>query len=421
MRFLYSIIMYALTPWFIIRLWLKSWRMPAYKQRISERFWQNQGHFKSVDIWVHAVSLGEVIAATPLIDALLGKKYSILVTTMTPTGSERVRTRFGEQVSHCYIPYDLPYVLKRFYRHIRPKVGVIMETELWPNLIAEAHQADIPLLIANARLSQRSLKGYLKVKWFFGPILNQLTWILAQSMRDAKHFIDLGAEEASVREVGNIKFDLQTNTFDAAPFQALKNRWGANRVLVIAASTHEGEESSILAGLKKLQHAIPGVLLLIAPRHPERFKAVYQRAQLDFNTGLRSQSDTLSPDNEVVILDSLGELLGLYQISHYAFVGGSLVPVGGHNVLEPIAMKVPVFTGSQVHNFKAICDDLLAAKAIQMVHDADELIEAVIALHQDIERQKRMVAFATEVLERNKGSVAKHVAVIEETINHRKV
>lgn len=406
--------MYLLTPFVLIRLWLKGRKLPAYRKRILERFYINSVERNPIDIWVHAVSLGEVIAATSLIDAMLDKNWSVLITTMTPTGSERVIARFGDKVSHYYVPYDLPIILKRFFKQVKPKVGIIMETELWPNLIDQAHKAGIPLLLANARLSESSLKGYLRFKRFFKPVLNQFTAVLAQSREDANRFIALGVKEDLVQVLGNMKFDLQTHSVDSSQCTELKKHWGKERVVVIAASTHDDEESQILSRLPRLQQAIPGVILLIAPRHPERFKTVYHfSVQAGFNTGLRSDPDTISSVNEVVVLDSLGELLGFFKISNYAFIGGSLVPVGGHNVLEPIAMSVPVLSGHLVHNFQTICTELDKAQAIQLVQQADELIESLIKLHQDNEFKTQMVKNATEVLERNKGSVSKHLQKVE--------
>lgn len=414
MRFAYSFLMYLLTPYLLVRLWWKGRLLPAYRKRILERFCIGNPAHKSVDVWVHAVSLGEVIAAIPFIDAMLEKHWSILITTMTPTGSDRVTARFGHQVAHQYVPYDLPDVLKRFFRQVQPRVGVIMETELWPNLIHQAQLAQVPLLLANARLSERSFNGYRKLKCLFKPILNQLTAILAQSEDDAKRFVALGAKKELVHVLGNMKFDLQTHLIDSKPFYELKCHWGRDRTVVIAASTHDDEESQILAQLIRLQKAIPDVILLLAPRHPERFQKVFQECiQSGFNTGLRSALDTVTLENEVVVLDSLGELLGWYQISDYAFVGGSLVPVGGHNVLEPIAMNVPVLSGNQVQNFKAICSDLEEAQAIQLVAQADELIDAIIHLHQDKAWKNQMVKNATAVLESNKGAVAKHLQKVE--------
>lgn len=414
MRFVYSFLMYLLTPYLLFRLWWKGKKLPAYRQRIGERFCLGLKETSPVDVWVHAVSLGEVIAATPLIDAMLDKHWSVLITTMTPTGSERVKSRFGDKVVHRYLPYDLPFVLKRFFKKVQPRVGVIMETELWPNLIYQAKAAKVALFLANGRLSDRSLKGYLKFKYLFKPVLNQFSGILAQSDEDAGRFIALGANTNSVQVLGNMKFDLQINTIDSKKYKELKSHWGDDRITVIAASTHEDEESQILSQLPRLQKAIPEVVLLIAPRHPERFQTVYQLSvQAGFNTGCRSDLKTVSRKNEVVILDSLGELMGFYQMSDFAFVGGSLVPVGGHNVLEPIAMKVPVLSGNQVHNFKTICRDLGEAQAILLVNRADELIDAIIKLHQDKESQNSMVKSATAVLESNKGSVVKYLQRIE--------
>lgn len=414
MQFIYSLVFYLITPFLLLRLWWKGRTSHAYRRRILERFYLGQRHTKPVDVWVHAVSLGEVIAVTPLVDAMLAKGWSILITTMTPTGAEQVKLRFGDKLAHQYVPYDLPGVLKRFFRRIKPRVGLIMETELWPNLIHQAHRAKVPLLLLNARLSAKSLHSYLKFKWFFKPILNQFTGILTQSEDDAQRFIRLGADSALVHDLGNMKFDLQTNFVDASAFNALKKQWGADRIVLIAASTHDDEESQILARLKHLQKAIPKLILLIAPRHPERFQTVYQLSiKAGFVTGLRSVLDTVSPTTEVLVLDSMGELLGFYQVSDYAFVGGSLVPVGGHNVLEPIAMKVPVFSGTQVHNFKTICKDLQEAHAIELVDDADSLADRLIRLHEDVQLRQQMVMNASVVLEKNKGALAKHLGWVE--------
>ncbi|HAT6821792.1 TPA: 3-deoxy-D-manno-octulosonic acid transferase [Legionella pneumophila] len=419
MRFVYSFLMYLLTPYLLFRLWRKGRKLPAYRQRIGERFCLGIQENAPVDVWLHAVSLGEVIAATPLIDAMLNKRWSVLVTTMTPTGSERVKSRFGHKVAHQYLPYDLPWVLKRFFKRTRPRVGIIMETELWPNLINQAQASGVALFLANGRLSDRSLQGYLKLKFLFKPVLNQFSGILTQSNEDAERFIALGANADLVHVLGNMKFDLQINSVDRSQYRELKSHWGEDRPTIIAASTHDDEESQILSQLPRLQEAIPGVVLLIAPRHPERFQTVYQLSvQAGFNTGCRSNLNTISRENEVVILDSLGELLGFYQISDFAFVGGSLVPVGGHNVLEPIAMNVPVLSGNQVHNFKSICRELKEAQAILLVNHANELVDAIIKLYQDRESQNTMVANASSVLESNKGSVVRYLQKIESALGY---
>lgn len=417
MRIIYSAVLYLLTPLLLLRLWWKGRRLPAYRQRIAERFCLGGATNKKSDIWIHAVSLGEVIAATPLIDALLDKQWSVLVTTMTPTGSQRVITRFGNRVAHHYVPYDLPGVLKRFFRKAQPRVGIIMETELWPNLVNQASKAKVPLLLANARLSERSLQGYRKLKFLFKPVLNQFSVIMAQSTDDGERFKILGARSAIVHVAGNIKFDLQIDADVKNRSQEFKQYWGTKRPVVIAASTHEGEEALILAALHRLKKAIPDVLLLIAPRHPERFESVFQLSQhKGFSTGLRSRINAIQTHHDVIVLDSLGELLDFYALSDFAFVGGSLVPVGGHNVLEPIALDVPVFSGHYMHNFKTISQDLAAAQAIKLIKDADELMDLIIELYNNSEERVAMVVNARGVLDRNKGALQRHVEQIENLI-----
>jgi 3-deoxy-D-manno-octulosonic-acid transferase len=418
MRHLYSLFMYSLTPYLLLRLWWKGRRLPAYRERIAERFCRDEMKPRTIDVWIHAVSLGEVIAATPLIDALLTKHYRLLITTMTPTGALCVRTRFAKKVLHRYIPYDLPTVLRRFFRVYKPRVGVIIETELWPNLITQATRSKVPLLLINARLSERSYSSYKKGKFFFKPLLNQFQAILAQSADDAERFKMLGAADEKVAVFGNVKFDLQTRDIDSDIFIQLKNQWGRERTVVMAASTHEDEELQILSRLKLLQSGIPKMILLIAPRHPERFQKIFQQSQqLGFNTGLRSQLENLHSNLDVVVLDSMGELLGFYQQSDYAFVGGSFVPVGGHNVLEPIAMRVPVLTGKHMHNFKTITEDLEAAAAIERVEDADDLVAKIICLHNDANKKRSLVDNAMAVLTANKGAVERYSDKIESLIN----
>lgn len=297
-------------------------------------------------------------------------------------------------------------------------MGIIIETELWPNLIYQARAAKVPLFLANARLSDSSFTNYLKFKVLFKPLLNEFTGILCQGKEDAKRFLALGARKELVHFMGNMKFDLSNNKQEESSFSELKNCWGNERVVVIAASTHDNEEALVLSELKRLQLAIPNVLLLIAPRHPERFQKVYQLAlQSGFNTGLRSTKSSISPNNQVILLDCLGELLSFYKLSDYAFVGGSLVPVGGHNVLEPIAMNIPVFCGNHIQNFKEICRDLQHAKAILLVNNAEELMDAIIKVHTDNVLKYALIKNASSVLISNKGSVTRHLDRIEANLS----
>lgn len=406
MRSIYSFLLYLLTPFLLLRLFWKSRKLPPYRQRLSERFALNRDLKGPVDVWVHAVSLGEVIAATPLIEAMLSKGWKVLVTTMTPTGSERVQKQFKERVAHQYLPYDLPSVQRRFFNRFKPKVGLIMETELWPNTIFQAAEAKIPLILANARMSEISARGYERLSFFFKEVLNQFTAILTQGDDDAKRFIKIGASESRVQRIGNMKFDLQIkNNWDEA-FDSLKQRWGKSRPVLIVASTHDNEEAQILDQLKTMQEGIPGLMLLIAPRHPERFQSVYEQSQQrGFKTALRSDPSTLSEDSEVLVLDSLGELMSWYAQSDYAFVGGSFVPVGGHNVLEPIAVGIPVFSGPEVHNFKSIVAELEKAQGLQIVPDANALTQALIQLEQDTEKKEQQIKAAKKIFNKNKGAV----------------
>jgi 3-deoxy-D-manno-octulosonic-acid transferase len=410
MRFLYTLMLTLLSPFIVLRLLWKSRRLPAYRNRIAERFSLGLAKVESVDAWVHAVSLGEVVAASALIQALLDREYCVMVTTMTPTGSEQVMKRFGKRVLHQYMPYDLPWSIRRFFNIIKPRIGLIMETELWPNVITKAQQMKIPLLLINARLSDRAYPQYCKVRFLFKPLLNRLTAILAQSEKDAMRFIALGAAAEKVQVVGNIKFDLSPIVIDPVKFADFSKAFGTDRVVVIAASTHENEEAQILRRLPILQQAIPGVLLLIAPRHPERFLKVYELCQQQpFQVGLRSQLASLNDAVEVVVLDSLGELSLFYALSHFAFVGGSLVPIGGHNVLEAIAVNVPVFCGPYMNNSQSICDDLCRDGAMIQAKNADDLIQQIIALDQDPVARQAQIERAAAFLKANQGTLSRYL------------
>lgn len=430
-RLIYSLVFYAALPFIFLRLWIKGRALPMYRWRYQERlgFYQNKNldrqdqkqqniaSGKGIDIWVHAVSLGEVIAITPLIECLLADKYSILVTTMTPTGSARVTQQFSSRVEHCYIPYDIPSAVKRFYQHFAPRIALIVETELWPNLLFHAQKKGIELILCNARLSNKSCQEYRKLRWFFRPLLQKFSGIYSQSDADASRFIALGADLSCVHVFGNIKFDMPVNTVEMGPYLAIKKLW-KNRLIIIVASTHEDEELQILNVWCQLQAQIPEVLLLIAPRHPERFDKIYQLA-LDkgFKTGLRSKVENLAQEkHEVIILDCLGELLGFYAISDYSFVGGSLVPRGGHNVLEPIAMHVPVLIGPHYFNFEYICQTLLSNQAIIEVQSAQELVNSIVSLEKNPSSKTALCQKSSKTLEANKGALQKYRLLVQKSL-----
>lgn len=414
MRHIYTFFLYCLSPWIVLRLYWKGRSLPAYRQRILERFSRGNTTATHTDIWIHAVSLGEVVAATPLIELCLAKHWHVLVTTMTPTGSQHVIKQFGERVHHQYLPYDLPGPLRRFFSRYQPRLGLIMETELWPNLIHYAKSKQVPLLLMNARISQEAFRSYARIRYLLKPMLLQFTAILTQSAEDTERFLALGGSSALVRTFGNMKFDVKIPTTNSLRAQQLKASWGLTRPVLIAASTHDKEEELLLSGLATLQKTMPGVLLLLAPRHPERFHSVYRLCQQEgFKTALCSEDLTLDTTTQVAILDCLGELLHFYAISDYAFVGGSFVPVGGHNVLEPIALKIPVFCGPYLHNTKGITNPLRKIQAIQVIQNPDELTVALVHLHQHSELKQQMIQRATSILESNQGIIQRYFQEVE--------
>lgn len=410
MRRFYTFFLYLLMPFVILRLFLRSRKNPDYRKRIAERFAVNKNLPQNIDVWLHGVSLGEIVAATPLLEELLKLEKKVLVTTMTPTGSKQVLNKFANRVSHQYVPYDLPTFLNRFFKSINAKAGIIMETEIWPNLIHCAHAHGVQLGLVNARISDKAYAQYTKTGKFFRTTLNKFNFIAAQTEIDAARYLQLGVDKDKVSVVGNIKFDIQYPGLKLKDFSSLQNSWGEQRPVFIAASTHDNEEMQLLQNLNKLQRLVPDILLLIAPRHIERFNNVYELSKkLGFNTALRSKVATINSRTDVVVLDSIGELLGFFKLSNYAFVGGSLVPIGGHNVLEPIVMDVPVFCGPFMQNSKAICDELLAANAIVIAKDVDDLLTQLIEMSTDDRVRVKQIANAKAVLEANRGVLGKYL------------
>lgn len=368
---------------------------------------------RRIDVWVHAVSLGEVNAVSPLLETLIDQGLSILVTTMTPTGSGRVEHLYTGKVVHQYLPFDLNYLQKKFFKTWQPKAAVIVETELWPNMIRQARKAGTELILVNARLSPQSFVGYYRLRFFFKPLLNQFKAVLCQSEADSERFIRLGLAKDKVKTLGNLKFDMKFNSHVPEAFYALKEAFGQTRPVLIFASTHNHEEQQLLEQLPVLKKKIKDLVLLIAPRHPERFQVVYELAKENgFNVGLRSRKETLSTDNEVVVLDSLGELMNWFQLSDYAIVGGSFVDVGGHNVLEPIAAGLPVITGPIYYNFKSICSDLSEQDALIIASDMPNALERLSHLHQNPEAREALLINAERMMTQNQGVVGKYRAEV---------
>jgi len=410
-RTLYTVLFYLGLPLVAIRLWLRSRKAPAYAKRIGERFSIGLPAMKPGGIWVHAVSVGESIAAAPMIRGLLERypQLPITVTCMTPTGSERIHAMFANEprIQHCYLPYDLPCAAARFLDRVQPKLAVIMETELWPNHIHQCAKRGIPVALANARLSERSAKGYGRFGKLTQPMLAEMSLFAVQTEAEAERFRQLGARAETVEVTGSIKFDLRIDPQLLQRAAELRQQWHAvERPVWIAASTHEGEDEVVLAAHRQLLASHPDALLILVPRHPERFNPVFELCQQQgFNTIRRSTGEAVSASTSVLLGDTMGELLFLYALADSAFVGGSLVPNGGHNLLEPAALGKPVLSGPHLFNFLEIAALMRSAKALQEVDDAQGLALAVQRLFELPRDAQRMAEAGLNVMRANQGAL----------------
>ncbi|PNS08490.1 lipid IV(A) 3-deoxy-D-manno-octulosonic acid transferase [Solilutibacter silvestris] len=384
LRSAYSAVLYLLLPITIYHLVWRGFRQRGYFQRWSERYGYYPGAAPEgrSTIWLHAVSVGEVSAAAPLVDALLDRRPQVplVITTITPTGSERVRALWGDRVRHVYLPYDLPGAMRRFLAQFRPACALLMETELWPNLLFACHDAGIPVSIVNARLSERSLRGYQVLAPLIRRALRTVRRVCAQGHADAKRYLRLGARAEATVETGNLKYDVaELGGLDG--FVAAFRAQAGARPVWIAASTHPDEETAVLAAHRALRLAYPDALMLWAPRHPERFKAAYEQARsFGFRTHSRAYHPWPAQDDAVFVVDTLGELGRFYACADAAFVGGSLQPIGGHNLLEPAAVGVPILSGPHLHNFTDIARQLSTAGAMKIVDGPEMLGERLVEL-----------------------------------------
>ncbi|POA31169.1 MULTISPECIES: lipid IV(A) 3-deoxy-D-manno-octulosonic acid transferase [unclassified Pseudomonas] len=422
-RTLYTALFYLGLPLVAIRLWLRSRKAPAYAKRIGERFSIGLPVMKPGGIWVHAVSVGESIAAAPMIRGLLERypQLSITVTCMTPTGSERIHAMFANEprIQHCYLPYDLPCAAARFLDRVQPKLAVIMETELWPNHIHQCAKRGIPVALANARLSERSAKGYGRFSKLTQPMLAEMSLFAVQTEAEAERFRQLGARAETVEVTGSIKFDLRIDPLLLQRAAELRQQWQAvERPVWIAASTHEGEDEVVLAAHRQLLASHPDALLILVPRHPERFNPVFELCQQQgFNTIRRSTGEMVSASTSVLLGDTMGELLFLYALADSAFVGGSLVPNGGHNLLEPAALAKPVLSGPHLFNFLEIAALMRSAQALQEVDDAHGLALAVQRLFELPRDAQRMAEAGLNVMRANQGALQRLLDGLGRLIN----
>lgn len=410
MRRLYTALLYLLTPFVLLRLLWRGFELRDYWYRWNERFGFVATPAQPVAVWVHAVSVGESLAALPLIRRLIAQhgQGRVLVTTMTPTGSARVREALGDAVLHTYLPYDLPGAVSRFVKRMRPQQVVVMETELWPNLFRALARRGVAPVIANARLSPRSFRGYSRVRGFAAATLKDCAHIAAQSEADAERFRQLGALPDRVSVMGNIKFDMALPEDQIARGRALRD--GAPTW--IAASTHEGEEAAALTAHQEILKALPQARLILVPRHPQRFDAVEKLIRASGLRYLRRSGDHASAPAQVLLGDSMGEMFMYFAAADAAFVGGSLVPVGGHNVLEPAALGLPVLFGPSMHNFVAARELLLDVGAAQEIASAQALAPAITALLANAAKSGDMGAAGKKAVAANRGALARLLGLL---------
>lgn len=405
LQFIYSQLIRLALPFILLRLWWQGRQAPEL--RIN---WRQRLGFvpraSGIVVWVHAVSVGETIAAAPMIRRLLARNpdITILMTAMTDTGLAQAMKMFGDQVQYAYAPYDTPGAIRRFLNRANPKILVIMETEIWPNMIRQSRSRRVPVFLINARLSERSARGYERVKSLVAPIMRSISWVAAQAEKDAERFRRIGVASSKVAVTGSVKFDVDIPE-DVREASRQFRASLAGRPVWIAGSTHEGEDTQLLAAHRQLLEAYPNALLIIVPRHPERFEAVAEQTiRQGFSLVRRSQGDELA-EAEVYLGDTMGELMMLYGASDAAFVGGSLIERGGHNPLEPAGWGIPVISGPNVFNFETIYQRLLDDRGVVIVGGSDELFQHLSTLFSDDDERRASGQRALLVVNKNRGAL----------------
>ena len=418
--FWYNFLLVCLKPLYRWKIKQRAESDALYQQECLERFGPFQPPKNLNTIWFHVVSVGETNAAQPLIEHYLKLGHSVLVTNTTKTGQARAKSLFYEKYSTLfqavYLPVDQKPLLKQFFELYQPKILALVETEIWPNLIAQAKQKQIPCILLNARLSEKSAKGYDKVRRLTQPMLQQLTWLLAQDIATQQRYVDLGLDQSKSQVVGNIKFDISAPTSFIEQAEQLKQEWQLEkRQIITLASTHAPEEEQLLKQLQPHLNSNPDLLCMVVPRHPERFDEVYKICQsLNLNTQRRSLKQPIQIDTQVFLADSMGEMWLWYALSQACFVGGSLnEPGGGHNILEPMVLNIPTVIGPRYFNFQSIVDEFVAAQGILIGENAAQVAQQLLSCLDDPLQTQQQVAHAQQVLQRNKGSLQKHIQLLD--------
>ena len=414
LRRLYSALLWLMLPLVLLRLFWRSRLAPAYRERWGERIGLYDPPPQHADVWVHAVSVGEVQAAQPLIRHLLRRECSVLVTTTTPTGARRLDDLLGKAVQHCYTPFDLGLIMRRFLDAVSPRLVLVMETEIWPNMLAACERRGIEVILVNARLSPRSAGAYARARGFSAETMRRFALIAAQSADDAARFQYLGVDPARITVTGSIKFDVQLPASLTDRAEVMRLAWGINRPVWVAASTHEGEEEQLLVVHTRVRRDFPAAMLVLVPRHPERFERVAALVQRQgLKLARRSLNQPCDADTAVYLGDTMGELPVVLAAADVAFVGGSLVPTGGHNLLEPAAVGVPGLTGPHTFNFAEITRLLVQKEAAVQVADAAALGDWLTRWLGDAAERARIGENGRRTIEQNRGALQRVIALID--------
>ncbi|MEA1082536.1 lipid IV(A) 3-deoxy-D-manno-octulosonic acid transferase [Marinobacter qingdaonensis] len=409
LQFIYSQLIRLILPFILLRLWWHGRRAPELRRN----WYQRLGIVPKTEgavVWVHAVSVGETIAAGPMVRRLLAREpgITILMTAMTDTGLAQARKMFGDQVHYAYAPYDTPGSIRRFLKRARPRILVIMETEIWPNMIRQCRASEVPVFLINARLSERSAQGYERIRSLAVPIMRSISWVAAQAEKDAERFCRIGVADAKVAVTGSVKFDVDIPDAVRQASVAFRESLGG-RFVWIAGSTHEGEDVQLLDAHRQILARYPQALLIIVPRHPERFESVADKVLKAGLTLARRSAGEAADAANVYLGDTMGELMMLYGASDVAFVGGSLIERGGHNPLEPAVWGIPVFSGPHVFNFETIYQRLVDDSGVKLVGNADELAADVSRLIGDDGERRAIGDRALAVVNKNRGALERVV------------
>jgi 3-deoxy-D-manno-octulosonic-acid transferase len=420
-RLTYSLLLYLIAPIIWCYFLFRAIKAPEYRNGFLQRLGILPQPILTNGIVIHCASVGETMAAIPLIKKIL-QTYpdsSITVTTTTPTGKSTLLNNFEGLVNHFYLPIDWPGSCRRFLTKLQPQLVILMETELWPNFLHQCGKNKIPVLLANARLSDKSFKKYSKQSKLSYELFSNVSKIAAQFVSDKQNFLDLGVSPEKIEVVGSIKFDLTIAESVLQQQQQLKLQWIKNRPTWIAASIHPGEFEAVLSAHKHLLKSLPDILLIAVPRHPEKFEAL-KLACSNAGLGYISRTDNIAPDQDInlVVGDTMGEMSLFCGIADIAFVGGSLIERGGHNPLEPIACGTPVIMGSHYFNFSDVCQILIDNKLLQVANSNDELATLLQHNLQDRKRLSELSVSAHLIIQKNSGCVDKMMKLIEAQIKH---